>query len=128
MKVLMVLPLFALLHSAAAGAEAVSFGQQIVPILKRNCVACHVSGQEQGGLALVPKAAYGSLVNVASKESVLARVKPGAPAESYFLRKVEGSHLAAGGTGVQMPMGGTPLSKEERALIQQWIEEGALQN
>jgi hypothetical protein len=65
---------------------------------------------------------YSHLVNVASKEvPSLDRVEPGNPDDSYVVQKVEGT-AAVGG---QMPLGRTPLTAEQIALIRQWISEGA---
>jgi mono/diheme cytochrome c family protein len=113
---------------APAQAQELSFTRDIVPILKSRCVACHMSGDEQGALALAPKLAYDSLVNVPSTESALPRVKPGAPEESYLVLKLEGTHLTRGGKGVQMPMGSSPLSRETLDRIRAWIAAGALRD
>lgn len=116
-----------LLHggAAAAGAAAVSFEREVLPLFKQHCVACHMSGQEQGGLALAPRLAYASLVDVPSRESPLLRVKPGAPEASYLVRKLDGTHQEAGGSGVQMPMGGPALDAALRDTVRRWIAEGA---
>jgi hypothetical protein len=108
--------------------EAVSFERDIVPLLKSRCAACHLTGQEPGHMALHPKAAYQSLVDVQSFESPLLRVKPGAPDESYIIRKLEGTHLAAGGIGLRMPLEGGPLSEVEIQRIREWITAGAPKN
>ncbi len=53
------------------------------------------------------------------------RVNPGAPDNSYLVRKVEG---AAGITGAQMPFGGPPLSQAQIDEIRSWIASGAPNN
>ncbi|HLY54085.1 MAG TPA: hypothetical protein VKS60_00925 [Stellaceae bacterium] len=106
-----------------------SFSRDIAPVLQARCAVCHLTGDEPpGGLALYAKAAYGRLVNVPSKESKLLRVKPGAPDQSYFLRKIEGTHLDAGGIGVRMPMDAEPLDADMLKRIRQWIAAGAPDN
>lgn len=110
---------------AVAMAAPVSFEREVLPIFKQHCMACHITGEEQGGLALAPRLAHGSLVGVPSRESPLQRVKPGQPDASYLIRKLDGTHQEAGGSGVQMPMGGAVLDAATRDIIRRWIAEGA---
>jgi hypothetical protein len=112
----------------AHGAEPVSFAKDVAPILKTRCVMCHLTGQEPGNMKLVPKAAHASLVGVKATETSLNRVEPGKPEQSYLVRKIEGTHVAAGGSGERMPMGGDPLPAEQIATIRAWIEQGAQDN
>lgn len=109
---------------AFAGEQAVSYSGDVVPILNAHCVACHLTGQEQGGIALHARAAPSYLVGVASQQSPLLRVEPGDPAQSYLLHKLNNTHLEASGEGESMPMGGH-LDPEQIAVISRWIEQGA---
>ena len=113
---------------AAGAAETVSFARDVVPVLRSNCATCHLTGQEAGNMKLHPAAAWASLVKVASTESPLRRVEPGAPGKSYLMHKLDGTHLDAGGQGVQMPFGAPPLEPEVRERIRSWIAAGALNN
>jgi hypothetical protein len=117
--------LFAVATSATA---EVSFSNDVIPLLGAHCVACHMTGQEAGEIALHPKAAYDALVGVASRETALKRVEPGDPAKSYLYLKLTDAHLAAGGSGEPMPMGSYPLPAEQIELVKQWIVEGAKRN
>ena len=110
----------------AIAADTVSFARDIAPLLNARCASCHLTGQEEGNLALESSAAYASLVGKPSIESDLLRVKPGAPEQSYLMLKVEGRHLDAGGTGVRMPFGATPLDAATLNILRQWIADGAL--
>ncbi len=56
------------------------------------------------------------------------RVTPNQPDNSYLVHKVQGTHLAAGGSGSQMPEGQPPLSQSDIDLIRAWIQAGALPN
>lgn len=108
--------------------SGVSFSQDVQPIFNSYCVVCH-QGVGQVGLTLEPGKSYALLVGVPSTENPTElRVKAGAPDQSYLLAKLNGTQVAAGGSGVQMPYGGTPLSQVQISLIQQWIAEGAPNN
>ena len=112
-------------HAAEADLPPVRFTTEVLPLLKQHCVACHMSGQEQGGLALAPRLAYQHLVGVPSIESGLLRVKPGEPATSYLMHKLDGTHTSVGGSGLRMPMASEPLPAAQRDLLRRWIAEGA---
>jgi hypothetical protein len=114
--------------AAAADAAAVSFSRDLVPVLRSQCAICHLTGQEPGQMALHPRAAYKSIVGAPSVEAPLARVKPGAPEESYLLRKIEGTHLDAGGNGERMPLAQAPLDAATIAKFRAWIAAGAPEN
>ena len=117
--------------AALAGGEngsEVSFTEDIVPVLKRRCAVCHLTGQEPGGMSLVPAKAYDNLVGVASQQGELLRVKPGDPQGSYLYRKLMGTHTEAGGNGARMPFGAPPLPEDHLELIRLWIEQGAPEN
>ncbi len=111
-----------------AVAVSPSFSQDIVPILKRRCATCHLTGDEPGGMALYPEAAYDSLVGAASIEADMMRVEPGDPQASYLFRKLEGTHIEAGGYGDPMPLEGWPLPAADIDLFKQWIAAGAPRN
>ncbi len=88
------------------------------------CTACHAGASAPEGLRLDAANSYGLLVGVASAESPgTLRVKPGDPANSYIIQKLEG-HAAV---GAQMPLGEPPLPSATIAMIRQWITDGALQ-
>ncbi len=114
-----------MVSSAAPGADSPSFSRDIVPVLKTRCASCHLTGEEAGEIALYPEVAWSNLVDIASVQSELKRVKPGTPGSSYLLLKLEGQHLDAGGTGSRMPFNAEPLSDKVLAQIRAWIESGA---
>lgn len=118
---------------ALGGGEAVSapsFKNDILPIFNTNCVFCHVTGAENGGLNLGRRTAYQSLVSAPSTESALMRVAPGDPEKSYLMYKLTGTQLNVGGTGESMPKVDPPrlLDAREVQLIKKWILAGAPQN
>jgi hypothetical protein len=116
------------LTSAALGDQPVGFSNDVLPVLQARCVACHLTGDEAGGMSLAPKAAYANLVGVPSKESPNLRVKPGVPDESYLLMKLQGTQRDHHGIGARMPLGGPPLDDPTLTLIRAWIVQGAVNN
>jgi len=87
------------------------------------CSVCHAGAGAPEGLQLDAAHSYNLLVGVPSVEQPnLLRVKPGDPANSYMLHKIEG---APGIVGGQMPLGETPLPQATIAAISQWIANGA---
>ncbi len=101
-----------------------SFSREIVPLLKRHCVMCHMEGGAQGGLSLHPQA-HKKLVDVPSAQSNLPLITPGSAQDSYLYHKLRGSHLDVGGSGDSMPYQRDLLDAADLELIQQWIAHGA---
>lgn len=115
--------------TSVSHAAGPSFSKDLVPILKTQCAICHLTGQEQGNLALPPAKAYASLVNVKSTEAPpLTRVTPGQPDKSYLIAKLEGTQIKAGGKGARMPFAAPPLSADKIKLFRDWIAAGAANN
>jgi hypothetical protein len=89
------------------------------------CTTCHAGSNAPQGLHLDAANSYSQLVGIPSAEvPALLRVKPGDPASSYIVQKLEG-HAAV---GAQMPFGGPPLPAATIAVIRQWISDGALRS
>ncbi len=87
------------------------------------CTGCHAGSSPAKGLDLSPKAAFDALVRVpSSQRSGLYLVDPGAPAESYLLRKLAGGPNTV---GRRMPRGRPARPQEELDLIETWIQNGA---
>jgi hypothetical protein len=101
------------------GQETPSFGPQelsffennVRPILKSNCDACHNPANRSSGLSLD------------SRESVLKGGKrgpaaqPGVPADSLLIRAVEQIG------DLKMPLGRPRLSDQDIATLRQWIDQ-----
>jgi hypothetical protein len=122
---LLLLAAFGARADGGGEAPAPSWSKEIQPILNRRCVVCHMTGAASGGLELQPKDAWANLVGVKSSQSALRRVEPGDPGKSYLLRKLEGTHLEAGGEGFRMPQANDPLEPAEIELFRAWIRAGA---
>ncbi|OYX64347.1 MAG: hypothetical protein B7Y89_01655 [Novosphingobium sp. 32-60-15] len=109
-----------------AASVAVSYQADIVPLLESQCATCHLTGEEAGGMSLVGDVARDFLVGKPSQEApAIMRVVAGNPDASYLVMKLEGTHLANGGSGGQMPFGAPPLPPEQITKVRQWIAEGA---
>ena len=103
----------------AARAQApkgpVSFINDVAPILKENCFACHDAKKKKGKLEITT---YENLRKGGSKDDPIV---PGSSKESLL---VEVLHMTGAG---RMPPkdAGDPLPKEKAAVIAKWIDEGA---
>lgn len=120
--------LFASTADDASPAPKVSFQSDLMPILKRRCAACHITGDEPGKMALVPGKAYDFIVDVDAVDVAMKRIAPGDPDNSYLLHKLLGTHLDVGGNGVRMPFHQGPLPKKDLDNFRLWIEQGANNN
>lgn len=121
-----------LLHASSAAAppipiesltrsEPVSFDREILPLLRRNCLACHSASERQGGLVLENPAAIlkggdSGPAAVAGKgtDSLLLKL---AAHQSDPVMPPEGNDVAA-----------TPLSPTQLGLLKLWIDQGASGN
>ena len=123
--------LFAVFASSVQAADKpVSFKDDVQPILNSQCVFCHVTGAENGGLNLGRREAHAALLAPSTGAPAMPRVTPGDPSKSYLVHKLKGTQLEAGGSGAQMPMYDPPkpFPAEHLELIERWIEEGAQKN
>lgn len=96
----------------------VSFEKEILPILQKNCLACHSASTESGSLVVETPAAM-----LEGGDSGPAIV-PGKGAESWLLQVA--SHTAE---PVMPPpdngVGAKPLTSQQLGLIKLWIDQGA---
>ena len=86
---------------------------------------CHTNADQAGGLTLEEGVAYSAIIDVASNElPTMHLITPGDTEESYLIHKLMGTYLDVGGSGAQMPIGGS-ISEEELATIEEWVLAGA---
>ena len=107
------------------------FARDIQPILTSNCAlsGCHAGTTPVLGQNLSDGVAYARIVCIASVEVPgMMRVRPSQPDSSYLVHKIQGTQASVGGSGGQMPLGGTPLSQSQIDLIRAWIVAGAKNN
>jgi hypothetical protein len=94
-----------------------SFAVDVLPILQANCVACHSAGNSSGGLDLSNFSALMAGGNSG------AGVVPENSAASLLVDR-----LTTDEVNIRMPLFGSPLSQESISLIEEWIDDGALDN
>jgi WD40 repeat protein len=100
----------------AKPAEKVNFQDHVLPIFRAKCGTCHGAAQAKGGLVL---------------ESFSAAIQGGASGAVVEPGDLDGSRLWALVTHKEqpaMPPKEPKLPDETLAIIQKWIEQGALEN
>ncbi len=98
---------------------------EVAEIFTNRCSPCHIDRPSAGLLLASGPELRGRLMEASTQQPALRRIEAGAPDESYLWLKLNGSHLAADGTGAQMPFQRDPLPTDERQTIRRWIEGGA---
>src|ERR1043166_6514895 len=104
--------------STPAMAQDLTYWQDIRPILRKHCIACHAGKnaskvEVSGGLALDTFDA----VKKGSKRSVIT---PGKSDKSLLYEL-----LVTTDVKTRMPLESDPLSKEKIELVKKWIDTGA---
>ncbi len=102
-----------LVESAAASHNAVSFADEVMPILEQHCVECHSEENAELGLRLD------------SYEGVMAGSDYGTVVE---VGDPDGSLLVDMIASGDMPEDGDPVPADELEVIRTWISEGAENN
>jgi WD40 repeat protein len=100
---------------AQAAKGPVSFINDVAPILKENCFACHDAKKRKGKFDMT------TFVSFRKGGDHDDPVSPGKPDESYILDVLK----AADATRMPPKESGEALPKEKIAVIEQWIKEGA---
>jgi hypothetical protein len=126
-----------------ATAPVVLFRRDVVPIFTKSCTftTCHGSqsgnanGVYLGGVGSDPAAVRAGIVDKPAPElPSMAIIKPGAPHDSYLMRKMDASNclLTAqcmnGDCGDSMPKNDEPLDEDTRNFVRRWIAQGAQDN
>ncbi|HEX9202210.1 MAG TPA: ankyrin repeat domain-containing protein, partial [Acidobacteriaceae bacterium] len=108
-------PLCSLIIAGAASAQTtvpakVDFAQDVLPILRANCVECHGPDKQRAGMRIDRRS---SVMKTFSR-----RVVPGSSANSFIYHRIIGEY------GAPMPPGGF-LKADQVAIIKAWIDQGA---
>src|SRR4051794_6918670 len=102
-------------HAEPVGQKPVSFINDIAPVLKDNCFACHDAKKKKGKLDMTT---FENFRKGGSKDDP---IEPGSPEQSVLVDLV-----TATGAGRMPPKeAGAPLPKDKVDLIKRWIKEGA---
>src|SRR5881409_3387247 len=101
-------------HAQAPAKGAVSFINDVAPILKENCFACHDAKKRKGKFDM---STYESFRKGGGDDPIT----PGTPDESSLLDRLTATDKS------RMPPkeAGEALPKEKIAVIEKWIAEGA---
>jgi mono/diheme cytochrome c family protein len=106
-------------------AATVTLAQLQADIFTPRCSGCHSGGGASlpGSMNLSSAtASFAALVGVDSVEvAALKRVQAGNPANSYLVRKLEGTQTV----GERMPFGGPYLDQTTIDRVRSWIQAGA---
>lgn len=103
----------ALPSETTVSVENVSFNRDIYPLVERRCVKCHGGEFPSEGLNLE---SYESLMSGSQNGQVIVA---GDSSNSLLFEQIKSG---------EMPKRGSDLTAEQIQLIQQWIDEGALNN
>lgn len=119
---LIALSLFPLTMAACSGESAISFSQDVKPIIDQNCIECHQPGG-QGEIA--------SGFNMSDYDGLMKGTRNG---PMVIAGDVEGSNLIVliegrADPSIKMPHGqDKSVSKEDIDTIRLWIKQGAKNN
>ena len=105
----------------AMAQEAVSYEEDVFPIIELRCLACHQlggAGYEQSGLDL---STYAGLMKGTKHGPIVA---PGRAAESNLIAVID----RRTDSKIWMPHNAKRLSKCERLILRFWVNQGAKYN
>ncbi len=100
---------------SSSSALAVDFEKEILPILEENCIDCHGPDKQKSEFRVDMRA-----VMLKGGDIGIPALVPGDPKKSYLVEVIDGSD-----PDMLMPPKGEALTKEQVALIEKWIAEGA---
>ncbi len=95
----------------------IDFNHQIRPILNQNCTGCHGGVKAASGVSFVYRERA-----TGTGDSKKRTIVPGHPEQSEIIARITSTDPFY---RMPKPDHGPPLSKEQIALIRQWITEGA---
>lgn len=115
-RTLAALSLLLLLPAAATAQDAVTFDDNVLPVLRQRCGTCHNPDKKAGGLDITT---YTGLMAGGGSGGV---IEPGDASASYLYRLVTQEDEP------KMPPDSPPIPEEERAVLKRWIDGGVLEN
>ena len=90
----------------------ISFARQVMPVLQRKCQGCHQPAKKQGKLDLT------SFESIKVGGKTGPAIDPSKADHSTLVEQVDGEKPI-------MPPTGSPMTKDEVALVKKWIAQGA---
>jgi hypothetical protein len=102
--------------SIAAADEALTFDDNVLPVLRQRCGSCHNPDKKAGGLDITTYT--GLMAGGGSGGSI----EPGDASASYLYRLVTQEDEP------KMPPDSPPIPEEEQAILKRWIDGGILEN
>lgn len=102
------------LYQGAHGGSRVEYLQDVKPILKSRCYACHGALKQEAGLRLDT----GRLIRKGGDSGEV--IVPGQPERSVLVERISAADLFA-----RIPPERDPLSDAQIAVLKQWIADGA---
>jgi hypothetical protein len=105
--------------AAPAGAAPIDYARDVRPILSQHCFKCHGPDEKtrKGGYRLDLRASA-----IEKTKSGLIPIVPGKPDESELVRRI---HSDDDSELMPPPATKKPLSPSQKAILKQWITEGA---
>ena len=99
----------------------VSFTQDVKPLIDKNCTECHSAGKEGMEASGFGTVDYESIMKGTKYGPVIF---PGNAISSSFYRLIAGKVDPS----IRMPHGKEPISEENIAKVETWIDQGAKNN
>ncbi|MEM7660205.1 MAG: DUF1549 domain-containing protein, partial [Bacteroidota bacterium] len=104
-----------LLLLVACQSPKVDFNTEIRPILNQQCLNCHSGVKRNGGVNLLFRQEA-----LQAGDSGHPAIVPGKPDQSELMRKIRHHDPEE-----RMPLDAPPMTEEQIALIERWIDQGA---
>ena len=101
--------------------EVVSYQTDVLPILKDNCMECHVEGGKGLKASGLSMESYDGLMKGTEYGPI---IKPGDAISSSMVMLLEGR----ADPSIRMPHGKKSLPKEQVEVLKVWIDQGAKNN
>jgi len=101
--------------------EVVTYQGDVLPILKENCVECHVEGGKGLKASGLSMESYDGLMKGTEYGPI---IKPGDAISSSVVMLLEGR----ADPSIRMPHGKKALEKDKVEVIKAWIDQGAKNN
>lgn len=109
------------LHAAAPAQAQVSFKQDVQPIFKSNCAACHTPGGEGTKASGLDLSNYAGVMKGTKYGPMIV---PGEPDNSNLMWLLDWKASPQ----LRMPHGASQLPEHQRDVIRTWIRQGAKDN